>query len=1014
MFKKHNIVYRTAFLISLSVLLVGFSSCATQKSKSEAGWLKKFYHNVTAKYNGYFNANEIMKESMLKLKAQNKDNYTEILNVYDYVDVPNPQAIAPDMDKAMKKVSVVVNLHRISHWTDDCYLLLGQAQYLKHDYESAQFTFQYMAQEFNPLYIRNKKASSRANAKERQKENDIKKKELREQREKEAEEKRKVREDDQKAREKERKLAIKEREEQRKSSKSGVDQRRKERNQQIKERQVADKKAKKAKEEEEAMKKMQASIDSAKNKPLVLDNNKPQKSNNTDKKEGEKQEKPPSTASSYFLKHRPAYQEGLLWLSRTYIERQRYGDAISIINKLVEDPGTFKDVRREAALAKVHWNLRQKQYEEAIAPIDEALLLIKDKRQKSRLAFIKGQILQKIGKYEESYAAYEMARKYKPDFNMEFRSRLNGYYMKYQSGKSTAESTVSDLNKMAKENKNLEYRDQIYYTIAQIQLKNNQQDEAISSLKSSVATGGENKVQKTESYYQLARLYFETENYIAAKAYYDSTGLNMTKEDKRMPDVERYSKNLTEIANNSELIKRLDSLLVISKMSDEDKKALAKKIKKDIEAQLEKAQAGSAPTTATIPQLAPLTRSTFFAYDAKSVRDGKQEFERIWGDRKLEDNWRRSKKSTSSSISGNNEEEKQEKLSNEELGDLEVKKIFAEVPSTPEEIKGTNDRIMDAMYVLGELYRDKIQDYDNAVKILEKLLDRYPATPKKIDAYYMLYINYLDLNNKAKADYYKNLVLKEGPNSKYARSINDPDYYKKLKEDLSTIDKAYAESYNLFNAGLYDSAYTKIVKAQEKYGPGNRLQPKFSLLLAMITGYKQGKDQYIDALQDLVAKYPNTPEEVRAKEIIRLLGGPAKTADTSTMQSKTSAWEYAKNEKAQHVILVVLTGSMKLSDAMASLADYNTKYHSLENLKLSSTSIGQGTQFSTLVVRSFNDKALAMKYIDTFRKNGADFNPDSKQYEIFAITQENFQLMQRKVASNSFEVYKEFYKQNYQ
>lgn len=134
------------------IVILFFASCVTQKKRSEEKLtgLKKFYHNVTAEYNGYFNANVLYLEAIDKLNLLHKDNYNKILDLYSYVAVEDGQAVASDMDKAVEKVSIVIALHRQSEWTPDCYLMMGKAQYLKQDYESAEETLEYLADNFNP------------------------------------------------------------------------------------------------------------------------------------------------------------------------------------------------------------------------------------------------------------------------------------------------------------------------------------------------------------------------------------------------------------------------------------------------------------------------------------------------------------------------------------------------------------------------------------------------------------------------------------------------------------------------------------------------------------------------------------------------------------------------------------------------------------------------------------------------------------------------------------------------
>ena len=134
--------------ILLTILVM--AACTTQKKKGELSAIGKLYHNTTAKYNGYFNARELMEETFVSLDEQYQDNYNKILPVFTYTEADNPQAVAGDLDIAMEKVSIVINLHRESVWTDDCYLIIGQAQFLKKDYESAEETLRYLINEYSP------------------------------------------------------------------------------------------------------------------------------------------------------------------------------------------------------------------------------------------------------------------------------------------------------------------------------------------------------------------------------------------------------------------------------------------------------------------------------------------------------------------------------------------------------------------------------------------------------------------------------------------------------------------------------------------------------------------------------------------------------------------------------------------------------------------------------------------------------------------------------------------------
>ena len=121
------------------------SGCSTTKSKDDQSKFKKFYHNTTSKYNGFFNAKEIMATTLVELDDLHEDNYNKVLPVYNYVAVENPKSVTPELDKAIEKVITVATIHDLSNYVDDCYVLMGTAQYLKQDYASAEETFQYLS-----------------------------------------------------------------------------------------------------------------------------------------------------------------------------------------------------------------------------------------------------------------------------------------------------------------------------------------------------------------------------------------------------------------------------------------------------------------------------------------------------------------------------------------------------------------------------------------------------------------------------------------------------------------------------------------------------------------------------------------------------------------------------------------------------------------------------------------------------------------------------------------------------
>jgi len=1010
------------------MLVLVLASCVTQKRRGEVSTLGKLYHNITAKYNGYFNANELLEASLLSLEEQHQDNFKQVLPVYEYVAAANPDAVAPDLDKAIEKVSVVVNLHRVSHWTDDCYLLLGKAQYLKQDYESAEETFRYLVSEFSPekmaaMEKKSKKKKGKGKDDEEKAGPDIEeddevditqlseKEQSRLLRRQEKERKRynrqlkKERKREQRARKKARKRA-------RKNKKSG------------KKVELPSPELEEQPEGEEAENTAMAEGDENQQQE-----EEPAEAENTDEDElisisdeEDAADEPAPQPDNYFLKHRPAYQEGVLWLARTYTERGMYDRAMRTILQLEADSKTFDDIREQIAVVKAHHFLRQEEYELALEPLEKAIASADKRQDKARYAFIIAQLHQRSGRRSEALASFERALKYGPDYSMEFNGRLYIVENGWRSGAISVEAARDRLDKMLKDSKNYEYQDQIYYTLAGIELESGNREEGIALLEKSLASSTQNDLQKAESNLRLAYLYLEEEDFVPAQKYFDNTLQVLPKNDERYPEVERWRNNLTDIAANLETIAMQDSLLQIASLSEEEKRELAYNIKKkrdeerlqQIAAEAAASENGglnnSGPPGANV-SLNPGSgrignkESSFFAYDDRVVRRGKKEFFRNWGDRPLEDNWRRSSKRGASDLPVAGEPNAPAEV----LPEDEINQILAAVPSSDSEILQAQLKMQEAMYQLGTLYRDRLANLPQSIEVLEEMNRRFDRSSYQLDSWYYLYLDYKDIGNQQQANAYADRILEKYPTSTYAKVISNPNYAQELAEEENKLNRFYNEAYAAFTSGNYNAAYQKSLEAPRVFGAQNPMQPKFALLTAMAMGNLRGKEAYVGALQDLIARYPDTPEQKRAREILRLLGagrsglpGNAQAADT----------QFELNDDQLHYILIVFNEDISLNESKVKVSNYHLQYHKLDRLRVTNIYLGTDaeTRLPILVVRRFKDKNEAMNYYNGIQRNQQDFIDSSVDYQIYAVSQNNYREILR---SKSLNGYGDFFSQNY-
>lgn len=1010
------------FLIPLVAVAVLAGGCASQKSRESRSAFNRFYHNETAYYNGYFNANVLYEQSRATLAASHQDNYIKVLDVYDYVDVPSPEVVSADVDKAIEKLSVVVALHKHSVWTDDSYLLVGKSQYLKHDYESAEETLEYLREVYSPeaMAARKNKAGRKARAKAKQKEREAKKKQV----EKERSEKKKA--------------AEKVKKEKQKAAKAKAKDRQKEARRKQKERQKEAKaraKARKKGQKVAARPKMPSAADQEKltapeerdepMAPIVEESTTEDPLAQEDASpETESGEPAPPKREKYFLKHRPCYAEGLLWLGRTYTERQLYDDAWRAYLQAAEQPSASDKVLREVPVAQAHFFLRQEQYEDAIPYLNLAIARANKRRDKARYYYVLGQIHQRSGRLVQAAESFRMVRKMRPGYEMDFNARLNLTLSSWLAGRTPASEARRDLEKLLKDKKNVDFKDRIYFALAELDLQERDTAMAIVHLTESLGYNPKNKAQRAETQLKLADLYYDQERYVEAKTFYEQCLENLLVTDDRYPRVSRLSRNLTEIARNLQVIELQDSLLRIAGMSEKERIELAEEIKAQ---RLAKAQAakeaqaggGKGQGQAQAQQVglnAPQARggapagaakSTFFAYDPKALDRGMKDFRKYWGERPLADGWRLSSRSVSLAVE---EAASAEEAIETRLTKSELQEMFKDVPFEEEAAQAAQDKIQDAMINLGRLYRERLEYPEKTIEVLNELLTRFPGSEHELDAWYFLYLAHSELQQKAEARRYFDLITGKYPESTYARVLTDPSYLGEAEEKERRLNQYYQTTFDMFQSGKYSAVWKRLGEVDSLFGRDNRLQTKFALLRAMTTGYIEGKDAYIDALKDLVAKFPNTEEEKRAKEILRLLGDKSVAPKALPGQVEPDS-EFAPDPDGVHYVIINWNLSdVGLEDAQKAVNNFNNTYFKADRLRLSAN-IFLNVDVPLMVIRKFDNAAkamefyrLAMKYPDQFiGKAGAPVR-------VYPVTQQNYRVV---LKNRSLDAYDTYFQANY-
>ncbi|WP_157974599.1 tetratricopeptide repeat protein [Lewinella sp. IMCC34183] len=999
-------------LLALQVLL---SACSSTKRREDQGIVAKAWHNTNAHFNGYFNAREIMDESLLALDAQFVDNYNQRLEMFPFLAVDNPGSVAGELDRAIEKVAIVVKKHPFSNWTDDSYLLVGQAQLLKQDYESAERTLDFAVTEFRPRPKRGKSGNeSEAGEEEFESRREVATSETQSRRDR-----LKARRDAQR----ERQRTIRQREKERKAAQK---QRERERKAKIRARKKGirlptgtpgqDTSALAGLENEpEPVAADSLQLEEGPIGMISIFSNR----GAGDTGSGEYGSRP----GSYLIKHRPAHQEIRLWLAWTLIKRDNFDRAQIILDDLRNDRGTFADVRRKAIAVQAYLYLEQDRLEEAIPFLEAAAEVAEERNEQARYYYIAGQLYKELNQPGSAADAFRAVVAAKPAYELELGARINMAQSAYRGGSGSPADALSQLERMVKEEKNLEYESQILYAMAGIALSSGDQEAGSGYLRRALDSpyGGSNT--RVEAYQLLGDLAYDGEDYLTASRYYDSTLQVMNQTDLRYPGIADRRGRLTGVATNLEAITVKDSLLRIGLLPEEERRSWAEEVFELQRATNSAANFSTPVTRGSLPVSNAATGITvagtgggtaFWGYDNQSIRRGRRDFSRRWGDRPLEDNWRRSNRTDANLFTDAGDAGVADPAAADRtlITEDEIGRILADVPTDEEAQTATRNELAQAYFTLGRELRDRVGNGPRAIEAFETLDERFPGSPYESESWYYLYLLHTEAGNAQRARTYATRLADTYADTKYARLANDPNYVNQLASEQSTRDRAYESAYAAFERRDYPGSRAQISNALGSLPGDHPLRARYDLLNAMVAGKLEGRAAYVSGLQQVINKYDNTPEQTRAREILRLLGetGARIPGQPGTADAAGTAFQ-ATPDEIHYVLIVFENTDVRLNDLKVELEDFNQKFNKLDRLRSTPIYIGRDNETPMLVMRRFRNGKEAMDYYKNTQQNSQEFLARSGEgFQVLPVSQTNYReiLKARSVAG-----YPEWFRNNY-
>ncbi len=663
-----------------------------------------------------------------------------------------------------------------------------------------------------------------------------------------------------------------------------------------------------------------------------------------------------------------------IWLARIYNETGEYKNSEEILTALENDENLPKRLKVDFYTTYADYYLKQNNLSSAIAYLEKAKNQVHKKKPKTRYTFILAQLYEKTGLTKKASGLYSKVIKMNPPYEMTFNARINRA-LAYEKGYGSVREIEGQLHRMLKDDKNAEYKDQIYYALGNIAYKEGNVSKAIKQYKKSVQHNVNNVTQKSRSYLTLADLYYEMPEYVYAQAYYDSAVALLKTDYPGYDIIYSKSKSLTMLVKEINTVNLEDSVQRLAKLpknelldyidkliEDVRKKEQEEIIRKQEEA-LDKQFGYNMGLNRKTGQQGFSEGVKWYFYNETARSLGYKEFKLKWGNRKLEDNWRRTNKnvvsfgesvSTEETNFVTDEESKNHKVLSNKSRDFYLKNI----PLTDSMLVISDKRIENALYNTGMIYRNELKDYERSIESFKELNKRYPDTEYLLSSYYYLYDTYVKINNKAMVETYKDKIISQFPNSTYAKLLANPDYLKELEAEQNQIHDYYIETYNKYLRKQYNDVIQQTEYALKTY-PDNRLTPQFDYLRALSIGRTRDIKTFKETLYHIVSSYPMTEIAENAKNIIAFLD--KEHPDLKEEEEKEMAISlYKYEENTEHLFAFVLTDKTYLNQLLFNIINFNLDNFDELNLRAESSQINDSENIIT--VRSFKNKAESLDY----------------------------------------------------
>jgi len=871
----------------LAGMLLLPAGCSVEKNTATT----RFYHGMTARYNIYFNGYESFKAGLLKVISGHKDDYAELLRVFEYSDPSSPSRCSADMERAIQKASKLISLKSITarpedkgkqkltpeeedlfnrkeynEWVDDSYLLIAKARFYKQEYNEAEEVLQYCIARANDPVIR---------------------------------------------------------------------------------------------------------------------------------------------------------KEASLWLARIYNEKGRYSDSYRTLAETDIPPKSSGGLKSMYYTTLADLYIKQQRFSEAVEPLEKAVDLVSGKRTRYRLTYLLAQLNEKAGNHSKAISLYRNVVRMNPPYDVEFNARINIAGV-FDINSGNPREMRREMEKMLKDVKNKDFLDQIYYALGNLSMKEGNTGEALDFYRKSVSSSSMNQNQKSRSYMALADYYYRRPDLINAGKYYDSTVIFLSKTHPDYKALQAKSTNLNSVVSQLTIIQAEDSLQRVARMTETERNTLIASIINEIT--VAESEGRSSPYTDryNLGQFYENERrfqdniareGKWYFYNQAALTFGRTEFRRRWGDRNLEDYWRRLNKSQTSGPGTDAFADIDARAVTDSSGlqaqDYKKPEYYLRnLPLNDSLMAASDSRIANAYLNAGKAYAERILDPREATESFEMILTRFPENELVPEALYNLYKVNRDVN-QSKSEIYRQRLIENHPSTEFAKMISDPDYFTRKMESIKMAEQAYRQAYDNYvkenftvSISICDSSLMKF--SQDPLGP------KFQLLRAYSIARISDERRFRDELNALIKKWPESEESKKAREITAFL--KQEIPELQIEEEKEIAQVlYTADTTLIHVFaLIIENPAFNINQAAFDVISFNIDNYTNMNYRTEGTLADN--KYIIITVSGFRRYSQAMEYYRSFTAEKIVRNPSASKMYSFVISNDNLKVLENDKKPDRYLI---FFNENY-